>query len=432
MLSFKVKWLFPLLAFQGYLTLSQILFFFGPWDWGGDNRFKLFLYLTVSQVFIAVGYFIGWRRVNRCESFCVDFRSIRYFDRCLFFSIVLAVPTSLSRTGSLFPDIVTGLTNTGFAYNENFERLEYGNPYLVVEYLRILFSVFLVSVYPMMIVYWGRLNLYRRLLSLFVVLTTVFTYVATGTNKGVADLVITAPVLMILAVWSGNSDFKVSKKVFFSIFSFLFFAFLLFFGAGQKQREGGVGEYGIFNTGSYILEANRESGISLILSDKYLVIYESLTRYLGQGYYALSMSFDLESSSTYGFGASMFFARNINSILGTDYFTAESIPGVLERETGWGMMTLWHSIYPWLASDFGFVGALFVLGLFSYILSVSWGLSLKNQGHLWVVMLYFMLILFFYIPANNQIFQSAETAVAFLMLFCWLFLFGSPRFILRF
>ena len=31
-----------------------------------------------------------------------------------------------------------------------------------------------------------------------------------------------------------------------------------------------------------------------------------------------------------------------------------AIPGVLEREHGWPMFLLWHSIYPWLASDLGF------------------------------------------------------------------------------
>lgn len=432
MLNYKGRWLFPLVAFQGYLTLTQLLFFWGPWGWNVSDPLRLVIYLTVAQLIIVVGYLLGWRRVNQCEFFSIDLREgKRYLDWCLFVALLLIIPTSLSRTGNAVPDVVAGLANSGLAYNENYARLESGNPFLLVEYLRIVFSVLLLSIYPMMIVYWGRLSGWQRVMSVFVVVMTISTYVATGTNKGVADFVISIPLLVVLAVWSGNIRLKVGRKTLGIVFLTLFSAFLFFFGAGQKQREGGVGEGGVFNTGAYLLEADRDNGLSEVIGADYVIIYESLTRYLGQGYYALSMSFDLDTASTFGLGSSMFFARNANSLFGTEYFTAESIPGVLEREAGWGMMSLWHSIYPWLASDFGFVGALFVLCFFSYVMSVSWGLSLKNKGPLWVVMFYCMMILFFYIPANNQVFQSAETAVAFILLFIKLFVLGGRKIVVK-
>lgn len=428
MWSYKAKWLFPIIAFEGYLTFSQLLFFWGPWDWEVSDPVRLAIYLSAAQLIILLGYLLGWRRVDLCEFYSFDQKEdTHYFNWCLLIAFLLIIPTSLSRTGDILPDVAAGLANTGLAYNENFARLELGNPFVFVEYFRIIFSVYLVSVYPMMIVYWGRLNSWQRLLSVCVVVAMISTYIATGTNKGVADFVITVPLLIILAVWSGNLKLNVGKLPLGIIFVSLFLAFLLFFGAGQKQREGGVGERGVFNTGAILLEADRSNNLSKMLGPDYVVIYESLARYMGQGYSALSMSFDLNTNSTLGFGSSMFFARNADAILGTEYFSAESIPSVLERDTGWGMMSLWHSIYPWLASDFGFVGALLALCIFSYIMSVSWGLSLKNKGPLWVVMFYLMVILFFYIPANNQIFQSAETAVAFVLLFIRLFLLKDRK-----
>ncbi len=431
MWNFKSRWLFPMAVFQGYLTLCLVLFYWGPWGWEVNDPLRLTVYLLAAQIFILIGYILGWSRVSKGEFSSFDsVGGINYIDWCLLIALLLLIPTSLSRTGDFFPDVAAGLANSGSIYNENYERLEYGNPFVFVEYLRILFSVCLASVFPLTVVYWGRLNGWRKLLSVCVVATTLFTYIATGTNKGFADFVISVPFLIVLGVWSGNIKLKLSKTTLGVIFIIIFFAFLFFFGAGQKQRAGGVGEGGVFNTGSYLFEADRNNGLSKFLSGDSVIIYESLTRYLGQGYYALSMSFDLETASTFGFGNSMFFARNANSLFHTEYFTSESIPGVLEQETGWGMMSLWHSIYPWLASDFGFVGALLVLCFFSYIMSVSWGYSLKNRGALWVVMAYFMIILFFYIPANNQIFQTAETAVAFLLLFVKLFILNDRKLVL--
>ena len=183
----------------------------------------------------------------------------------------------------------------------------------------------------------------------------------------------------------------------------------------QVQRGGGVGINGVLNTGSGLIYA--ETGmLSNILSDNYRIFYESITRYLVQGYYALALSFDINHTTTFGFGNSMFLARNANSIFETTYFTQQSLPGLLEAKHEWGMFTLWHSIYTWFASDFGHIGALILISIFSYLLSISWGLSLCTLQHKWIIMFSLLLILFYYIPANNQIFQSGESCIGFFLI----------------
>ncbi|NML47779.1 hypothetical protein HHL11_28785 [Ramlibacter sp. G-1-2-2] len=54
-----------------------------------------------------------------------------------------------------------------------------------------------------------------------------------------------------------------------------------------------------------------------------------------------------------------------DAIFSTDFFTSDSLRGLLEDQTGWSMQGLWDSIYPWPASDFGFTGALVAVGLFA-------------------------------------------------------------------
>ncbi|WP_293600510.1 hypothetical protein [Polynucleobacter sp. 39-46-10] len=314
------------------------------------------------------------------------------------------------------PNILAGIGDPGAVYNQNFERLEGGNAFVIVEYLRILMSPLLIGVYPLTVVYWSRLSVKLKALCVVAILFNLSLYLATGTNKGFADFVVTLPWLVFLSLSAGILKLRIHRGLFIVGLLALFLMFLHFFGMGQIQREGGVGELGVFNTGVERLFANQEHSVSQFLSPDLRVIFESLTRYLGQGYYALSMSFGIEHSSTFGFGNSIFLARNADAFLGTNFFTSGSIPGLLEAQTGWGMFTLWHSIYPWLASDFGFFGTLLVMVFLSYLFALSWGRSLIYLSPRSVILSYLFLILFFYIPGNNQIFQSGDTCVAFLFL----------------
>jgi hypothetical protein len=414
----RQRWLTPLIFFQLYLSLTLVLLFYGPWPWDIERPARLATYLLVAQLFIAVGYLLSWRGVRRAfRSYSISAvhlkKGLRALKIAVFVSMVLLIPTSLSRTGTMIPNIVMGLQDVGAAYNQNFERLESGNPYVVVEYIRLLASPFLIGVLPLTVVYWSLMSRVMKALCLFVIAFNLSMFIATGTNKGIADLVVTLPWMIFLGLSVGVLRLHIGRKTLASMCAIAFAGFLYFFGMGQAQRAGGVGEFGVFNTGFGLIEADSAIAASQFLSDNQRIIFESLSRYLTQGYYALSLSFDIESSSTLGVGNSMFLARNADTLFGTQFFTASSLPGILEEETGWGMFTLWHSIYPWLASDFGFGGALVVLGCAAYLFGASWGRSLVSLSPKWIVLTYLLLIMFFYIPANNQVFQTGETCFAF-------------------
>jgi hypothetical protein len=425
----KRKWLAPLIFFQLYLSATVFLFFYGPWDWPTSNPLHLFFYLISAQVFIGVGYLLAWRsvwsahkRTVTASNFSDGRAGINYLKIGLIVTFILLIPTSLSRTGEIIPNIVAGLADPGNVYNQNFARLQNGDPFLWAEYFRILLSPLLVGVYPLAIVFWSHLSKRMKALCVIAIVFHLSLYVATGTNKGLADFVMTLPWMIYLAYSAGLPRRRINRGVLVVGFLVFFIGFLLFFGRGQAQREGGVGELGVFNTGLSLLYADRSNAISLLLGNDFRTIFESLTRYLGQGYYALSMSFGIDHHSTLGFGNSMFLARNADAAFGTTQFTAGSIPAILESQTGWSMLALWDSIYPWLASDVGFIGTLFVFALFSYLFGLSWGKSLITLKPGWIVITYLLFVMFFYIPANNQIFQTGESCCAFIILLITIFL----------
>jgi len=426
------RWLMPMLFFQGYLALTVWMFFYGPWPWSVDHPVQLAIFLGLAQLAMAVGYLFARRRV--CEHPLDTLHrekqigaGIRLLKAAVLVSAVMALPSSLSRTGSALPQVLEGVRNTGIAYNENFERLDSGNAYVVVEYGRMLLSPWLTAVFPLLVLYWTRLRWSWRLAALGVVTFNLSMYLATGTNKGIADMVITLPWLVLLAVFSGLLRIRrAGLKAGLTGLAMLLL-FLLFFGAGQLQREGSGGEYGTFFTGETVLQADSDHFISRLLPTEYRVIFEALSRYVVHGYYALSLALGADSPSTLGFGHSMFLARNADALFGTGQFVRDSLPGVLERDYGWGTFLLWHSIYPWLASDVGFAGTFLVIGALSYLLGLAWGRAIVSCSAPWTVMLYLMLVLFYYVPANNQIFQSGETFFAFFLLLWMIARQRGPR-----
>jgi len=422
-------WLFPLFFFQAYLGLSILLFFQGPWPWPVERPEALLVFLLAAQLCIALGYLAAALVPAPKTAGLSEQRLRRYFDICLTITLLLAIPTSLTRTGSVLPNLHHGITSPGQAYLDNYFRLLEYNPYVWAEYLRILLALPLASLFPLLVYLWGNLGRVQRLLGVFAVFFHLCLYLATGTNKGVADIIITLPFLLLLANWSGGIRLRLLRPRYVLAFLLAFSLFLSFFSAGQLQRAGKVGENGFLPGGKVLVQADRRNGAyAQLLPAPVVITYESLTRYLGQGYFAFSMAMNLDTPSTYGFGNSMFLSRNADALLGGRYFSENALPYVLEQRTGWSMMMLWHSLYTWLASDFGLYGTLLLMAFFGFLLALAWRRALDRQAVVWVTLLHMLLILFYYIPANNQLFQVGETTSAFVQALLWLALSGERVF----
>ena len=67
--SLRRRWLMPLVFFQGYLSATVWLFFYGPWPWTVDQPLELFAYLAAAQISMLVGYLLSWHRVTTS---CID------------------------------------------------------------------------------------------------------------------------------------------------------------------------------------------------------------------------------------------------------------------------------------------------------------------------------------------------------------------------
>lgn len=88
----------------------------------------------------------------------------------------------------------------------------------------------------------------------------------------------------------------------------------------------------------------------------------------------------------------------------------------------------WVSIFPWLASDFTFFGAILFISLFIYFYAVAWFKSIIYGNWISIVLVAHLNIFLLYIPNNNQLFQSKTSFVATIIIFIlWFKYNNSPK-----
>ncbi|HWW04948.1 hypothetical protein [Collimonas sp.] len=421
--SFKnlIKLFLPIIFFEFYLNLSVFLFAFGPWPWPVTNPVELYAYLLSAHFLLFLGYYSGLKKAIR-KPIMVNNKEINWLKISLIANILLLVPTSYSRSGSIIPDILFGLSSPGEAYQNAVERSFSGGIWVAIEYLRILISPILAFTFPFIIATWRDRTKFERIACVFIVFFNIAIYVSIGTNKAIVDTVLLFPWLIALAIISGNLILTKRRTIYLSSAGLggLFLAFL-FFGYGQINRGGGVASGRNFGPPINI-DADSTNWLTASLPDMYQIYVESLIRYLCQGYYALSRALLLDFDTTFGVGHSMFLVRNVESLLGITDLASRSYPARLEQAEDWGMLTLWDSIYPWIASDVGFFGALLIVFLIGRYFAMTWIYSIRDADKISILLFSYFIIILLYFPANNQLMQNGESCIGFYFTFIiWIF-----------
>ena len=143
-----------------------------------------------------------------------------------------------------------------------------------------------------------------------------------------------------------------------------------------------------------------------------------LSSYLNQGYYGLSLALEQSFTPTWGIGNSWFTLSIYERLTGDYFLRGRTYPFKLES-LGWDPYVNWHSMYTWLASDFSFLGTLLVVLLLAWLLASVWKSLLINHNIFALGLFILLMIMFMYLPANNQIFAFADTYITF-----WIFLIG--------
>lgn len=412
----------PFFIVEGYLLVTLLLFLFGPIEFYIHNYSIFIALLFLYHLSFSLGYFV-FSSLKMNEGLVIHSFNRKKFYFFFFLGIAGIVLTysNLTLGSSLLPgdivrDIISGVSSPGETYARRMEGLG-ASEGLAIRWLNIVSILFMFFKYLFIfyfIFYWNKLRAFHKILSIIY----CFIFLAPGLAAGVNSInfyffiFISSTILVVLYTHG-------YKKIgFVLLFCGLFSLIPIgFFGYLMSQRGGGF---------EYFLTLSPLGDISVSMATPsldtfwgfYVYAFVWLISYLVQGYYGFSLALSETWNWTYGFGGSKFLQNNFYSVTGLD------ISGLTfqSRITDiWDENAQWHTFYSQIANDVGFVGVAFVMFILGALLARTWMSVLYKNSFYGAAFLPILAILFIFIPANNQIFGSIDTASYFFAaLLLWL------------
>jgi hypothetical protein len=418
----RIVRLFPMLCVQAYLTFSVLLFAFGPWRWPVSNPVTLYLFLILAQLALWFGYITY--SYERPMTYIGRLSWSRLFRFALVLSLLWIIPNFIMRLGlatfepsTIYSKIIIGFSDPGIAYKQRVESMTMLGSTSLLFFLTLIVAPLLQLLLPIGITYWQRLPKWHKILLVAFILFDILSWTASGTNKGIADTFLLVPFFIIAGNPSIITRIRVSH-ILRTLFILLvgFYGLFTFFSKGQLGRSGGISismydaSAGIYaDKGNFLIRALPESAREGAIA---------FTSYFTQGYYGLSLSLEEPFVWSYGLGHAYYLAswyKRVNPAADIGQLT---YPGRIEAK-GWSYFGRWASIYPWLASDVTFPGAIIIMFVIGRLFALVWQDILFGKNPIALSLFGMLLIVLFYAPANNQIFGFPISGLAFWAIFVW-------------
>lgn len=398
-----------------FVSLTILLFFWGPIDWEINHPVILFVYLASAVFLLSIGYFCGaskeyLKNNDRRSSYEQDAGNTNSVRTIFYFLIitytVAAFFTLASRTGSWSLNL-SAFNNIGAAYYSR------GETNLLYERILILLAPFTMAFIPYGMFNLKKISKLQQFLLIVLVIFRTLVDMTQGINKTFADVIIIILLYSIINIARpslfDSKGYKRFKKwlIRIGIVSVLaLFLFFLFFSANILSRT--------LNDTS-----DKLKGLNYLVS------------YFTEGYKAVDYTLDQPFTSTFGLGNSMYLLDNSKKYFGNAIYSRSYI---YKNEVmyGWNGHVNWSSIFVWIANDVSLIGVLPVLFGMGYLFGKSFVNALyQNNDFSSVVISGLLFQAAIYIPANNQIVQLQP---AFIGLWCWLFIYwykhGKFRFVI--
>lgn len=216
--------------------------------------------------------------------------------------------------------------------------------------------------------YWENLKLrFKSIFILFIILLVIVNMVAYGIQKLLGDIVIYT--IIVLAIKMMVSDRRRTKKiVLLSISLVMLLIIILTFVQAQRNTFLGITaeNYG-FRVGRQLYFDTNHIIFKILGNELVLGFAILLTGYLSSGYYGLSLCFKLPFHYKYGIGNSYFMSNLIAVLFNTTEVYEKTYLNRMTEVYGMDGLRRWNTIFPWLASDFTFIGTLFVFVIVGYL-----------------------------------------------------------------
>lgn len=403
-------------AFLAYWILTELLFFWGPWDYPvGAGEGRLIAFLVAVNLAFAVGYLAGTRRRSAAGPAVHVGTVVLVAAAC---ELLLLLPTSWLDTGHWIPRPGVALSDLGTAYTQSLALRDRTTPY--VNYIRILIAPLLATAIPLGVFFWARLRPLTRVVFALSVVGTIVLYVSIGANAGAAHWMALFPWFVVAGHLSGAQ--RLSWRGWIASGGVMVLSVALFaslFAATMMARKGSYVRFGVLPKVGAKLEAPSTAAPAPagaaargVPPSTTRAGVDGLSSYLTQGYFAVYLSLQEPFVPMFGVGNSVFLQRQAARILHDPHILEMPYPVRIEPR-GWNAEVYWATIYPWIASDVGFPGTVVVMFFIGYLAARVWVDVLGGRNAAAVAFFGQILILLYYVPAHNRVMHSGEGVTAF-------------------
>lgn len=306
------------------------------------------------------------------------------------------------------PDFISVAANPGAAYRAKFDVFDQqantGAVSLPVQ-LVTLTSGLMTLLVPLTIIWWKQLGAALRVLALTgtAMLLAPFAYAGTNQGFGYVALLVLVGVGVSRASDTGNS--RPSRST-IALVALVLLGGLAFFLVGSIGRSEAFGT------------TNRTYNeyVANVVGEELAAALDSAIFYPTHGYLGLSESMTQDFVFSGGYGGSRALTRYAGSYFGLPDTFPLTYPARTQVATGYPSGRLWHTVYPWLASDLTFFGAVALMGLVGWAMARWWIRSVSELDSLSIGLIGNAAIFIAFVPANNQIGMSQVNLIGFLTL----------------
>lgn len=413
-----IRWL-PIIAVEIYLLFTLALYIWGPWDFQTINPTESYILLFMYQLALFLGYFVAMKtvRFRPARSYRTKeslIRIVEILSVINMFFLVMNLTRDLGLKYISVPAIVdrfiNGISNPAKVYFMKFEVTDVSKIFLgrIGTIMNFCWSIVSYSIIPLNCLLFSCYKKDGKCIALLNILLSATRYIAIGTNKGIFDIVIFSLTACLISYFRKNRyTFNMSKllKTVF-IFVLLLLPALFFFNKAIGTR--GIGHN--WSTPGYAIGGkvflDRESVIFDILPEGLIGICVLLTTYIAQGYYGFAATTAVKWTPMFGLGNSMFLVDQLNLNEYTLQYKAQQL-------YGWDSRVQWHTIYSWLANDVSVYGVILVMFLIGFVFAIVYAESILYDNPISELLCCFFMILFFFIPANNQMANGMSQFMSF-------------------
>lgn len=419
-----IKWI-PLILVEIYLVTSLVLYQFGPIHYHTENVVLFWCLILVYHAAFIVGYCVAIKKNHTQNNhiFGTKERTLNSHIITVFLVLCLIAAVinyrNIVKTASYIPfdffqDLYKGLTSPAEQYYSKFTNTTFNGNNIVTLVFAIL-SFANIALVPVIVFMWERINIFQKIFGIMISFYTLSAYISIGTNKGIFDMLFLYAGSLFIEVMTnykkrGLDTLWIRKAILIITIVLLVFS-LFYFTYAVRDRTG--------NNMSG-LESKGNIQMSMIEKDKPNDFFESMvlsvTGYVTQGYYGMSISVGEPFTSTYGIGYSKFLLTNVNNYFHHDFLKRTYQHKISEK---WDESEQWHSFYSYWANDISFYGVIILMFMVGFSLAIFWKYAImQNIIAKCILLLY--IVMFMYMPANNQLFNVLETFCGFWeMLLIW-------------